>query len=1414
MDEASVDQAPPLSSDEFREWAPVHSPTLALLSLDHVEVPPSTGLGSFSPPVQSDLAQRTLDVSNSDESSARRRERTTSVNSIEDAGSSRPRKRVHLDHSSDLPGEAQESIHQHSSSWHGGKVHHSALPQHSQTYPLDHRPQGYTQTTSYSVAPTVASRSMHGLPMHSLGLPSGPQTASNILSSSSLLSPYDLPSARAFAPNPTLRESELTTFAGDRNPGAPHPHPHSLPRDAPHTTNAPLGPLNLLARFGILDPHDLSQLPRTESVKILNQIYVNLQNHAPGSVEYPHALRLLQDCCSHASALPTQLKIENVMISKLQLLGRGGEAVLYKGQMDGRNIVIREPIPAGEWGSLQGGEIIQRVHREAIIHSQLRHPNILPFLGVYYEGPKSPPLVILPFHERGSLQKLLADLGLGGFLQQSDLIRIVVGSARGAVYLHSRTPPIIHGDLHPGNILLDAHGDPVLCDFGLSRIRHEISRTHSIREEAGRMRFLAPELHYSSADQFCSTQESDVFALAMTFFYAWSSQAPFFEIKNENLVVSTYIQGLRPMEPATLVMLEPRIKTDFWELIATMWAHDVSRRPTSSAILEQLEGIFNPFKDSFPMAQTLLQSFNPHGSSIEHVVQPLPTPLEVRQQVQMPGPHYDLQSLQYAKDADQLLWNHKPENICLLDTRTDILKALINWAKGGAQLPECPPYLQALNIGTRILWLCGVAGSGKSSIALSVALEAHNAGVLGAYYCFNTAHQAQLNPSNLFTTIACQLAARDRATEKHLITMAQASDILIQKSTNPSVQLHTFLLPLLTLSPASDMASTQPHKIIVIDAVDESGSIGERKAILKCLAELGSKLPPTVKILVTSRFEVDIQNSVHPNLHTALVQMDQIPHESTEADIRLYVHHMLKDIHISSDPAKSEETLTQLAIKSEQSFQWASTACLYISNMDDGNVASSPAKRMKTVLSTGSSLYSLYTGVFNSKFGTSDSSDLELLQMILGMLVAAQKPLSLDSYLELSYPYLPVMPNLDAYSEAKGLVCHLASLMSGTDDTSKPLVPLHTSFTDFLQHQDTDEKYRVDVNKAHCMLASGCFHVMQNGKKCLCFNICKLETSTMLNSEIYNLAALVQEHIGETLSYACQFWPVHCAKLARDPEGMIIPAIQSLLTSSKLLNWLEVLSLIGLSPTSVLTPIAGGPLEYSNTLKIKQGQMEVWPSLLQHWQAKSSVNVVAFAPKRGPVAAGLESGEIQLWSVETGQQEGVSLSGHDNRVTSVAFSPDGALLASGSVDNTIRLWNVQSQTAIGVPLTGHDLSVTSVAFSPDGALLASAIDKTIQLSSTTQNFFLSYINVPHHSQPFNISMSPSLWYNIQNGWLKGPGGELVLWIPAAYGAAPYHEQLVAILGRGIPPVPHVNFDNMVLGTDWVKCHTPLVHGIS
>ena len=56
----------------------------------------------------------------------------------------------------------------------------------------------------------------------------------------------------------------------------------------------------------------------------------------------------------------------------------------------------------------------------------------------------------------------------------------------------------------------------------------------------------------------------------------------------------------------------------------------------------------------------------------------------------------------------------------------------------------------------------------------------------------------------------------------------------------------------------------------------------------------------------------------------------------------------------------------------------------------------------------------------------------------------------------------------------------------------------------------------------------------------------------------------------------------------------------------------------------------------------------------------------------------------------------------------MAFSPDGQLLASGGVDRTVRLWNVDTGQQIGAALTGHNSSIASVAFTADGRRVVSA----------------------------------------------------------------------------------------------------------
>ncbi|KAF8302084.1 kinase-like protein, partial [Clavulina sp. PMI_390] len=226
--------------------------------------------------------------------------------------------------------------------------------------------------------------------------------------------------------------------------------------------------------------------------------------------------------------------------------------------------------------------------REAITHSRLIHPNIIPFLGIYHEGPGTLPLTTVPYMARGSLQDSISNKSIN----LNSLGGIAIGISKGVVYLHSRIPPVIHGDLHPGNILLDGSGNPLLCDFGLCRIRHEVTRTRTMRQEGGRIRFLAPELSSSLEGQFRTTPASDVFSLAMTLLNVWSGEMPFAEDRSEWKVVSKVAKGVRPNRPGGM-LLSPYVDSTLWALLEEMWAQKPNKRPSSDTVLLRLEGVFD-----------------------------------------------------------------------------------------------------------------------------------------------------------------------------------------------------------------------------------------------------------------------------------------------------------------------------------------------------------------------------------------------------------------------------------------------------------------------------------------------------------------------------------------------------------------------------------------------------------------------------------------------------------------------------------------------------------------------------------------------------------------------------------------------------------------------------------------------------
>jgi WD40 repeat protein/tRNA A-37 threonylcarbamoyl transferase component Bud32 len=97
------------------------------------------------------------------------------------------------------------------------------------------------------------------------------------------------------------------------------------------------------------------------------------------------------------------------------------------------------------------------------------------------------------------------------------------------------------------------------------------------------------------------------------------------------------------------------------------------------------------------------------------------------------------------------------------------------------------------------------------------------------------------------------------------------------------------------------------------------------------------------------------------------------------------------------------------------------------------------------------------------------------------------------------------------------------------------------------------------------------------------------------------------------------------------------------------------------------------------------------------------VTSLVFSPDGRWLASGSDDRTIKLWDVQRGE-EVRTFKGHTHKVTSVVFSPDGQRLASASADQTVKVWDARTGLET-LTLQGHTSWVCSVAFSPNGKQL-------------------------------------------------------------------------------------------------------------
>lgn len=161
---------------------------------------------------------------------------------------------------------------------------------------------------------------------------------------------------------------------------------------------------------------------------------------------------------------------------------------------------------------------LDRFLRETEATASLDHPNILPI----YEVGRSEdglPFFSMKFAALGSLRD--ASDSLRG--KTNECVALMLKVARAVDYAHSKG--ILHRDLKPGNILLDARGEPMVSDFGLAKWLDQHSDLTETLTTFGTPGYIAPEQAEGRAADL--TPAADIYSLGAILFELLSGRAPF-----------------------------------------------------------------------------------------------------------------------------------------------------------------------------------------------------------------------------------------------------------------------------------------------------------------------------------------------------------------------------------------------------------------------------------------------------------------------------------------------------------------------------------------------------------------------------------------------------------------------------------------------------------------------------------------------------------------------------------------------------------------------------------------------------------------------------------------------------------------------------------------------------------------------
>nr|XP_043627341.1 probable serine/threonine-protein kinase SIS8 [Erigeron canadensis] len=250
-------------------------------------------------------------------------------------------------------------------------------------------------------------------------------------------------------------------------------------------------------------------------------------------------------------------------------IGIGSYGEVYRSEWNGTEVAVKKFMNQDI-----SGDALTQFKSEVEIMLRLRHPNVVLFMGAVTRPPNLS--ILTEFLPRGSLFKLLHRSNVQ--LDERRRMRMALDVAKGMNYLHTSNPIIVHRDLKTPNLLVDKNWVVKVCDFGMSRMKHNTFL--SSKSTAGTPEWMAPEVLRNEP----SNEKCDVYSFGVILWELATLRIPWTEMNSMQVVGAVGFQFRHLDIPEHIDPLVAGIISDCWQL-------EPQSRPSFKEIIARLRSL-------------------------------------------------------------------------------------------------------------------------------------------------------------------------------------------------------------------------------------------------------------------------------------------------------------------------------------------------------------------------------------------------------------------------------------------------------------------------------------------------------------------------------------------------------------------------------------------------------------------------------------------------------------------------------------------------------------------------------------------------------------------------------------------------------------------------------------------------------